>query len=159
MLPREWSCSLGLPAGPLLKTSVADGDRAGFPLCFPAPPQHLHGYQPQDLPKLLVPLRMSLSCVSLLHLSQKEPGAPSLFFLLIPQLRVPPLKMETVSFIWCFFIWCPVVKEMLLSQNKPNQEQTDIPSSYEKKKKKTNLKAEDRSDIPRKKYTPLCCLK
>ena len=27
--------------------------------------------------------------------------------------------METVSFIWCSFIWCSVVKEMLLSQNKP----------------------------------------
>ena len=48
------------------------------------PRPHFHGYQPQDLPKLLVPLGMSLSCVSLLHLSQKEPGAPSLFFLSIP---------------------------------------------------------------------------
>lgn len=99
---------------------------------------------------------MSLSCVSLLHLSQKEPEAPSLFFLFILSSGPSFKNGNSVFYLVLLHLVSCEVKEMLLSQNKPNQEQTDIPSSYEKKK--TNLKAEDRSDIPRK-YTLLCCLK
>ena len=122
---------------------------------LPVLPPHLHSYQPQDLPTLSVPLGMSPSCVSLSHLSQKEPGPPlfSSFLSLSSESLFKKCKQCLLFGAPSFgVLWsrkCSRAKTSLTRNRQTN------PLHTKKKKKKTNLNAEDRSDIPRKKHTPL----